>query len=293
VGAAIDFRCWPSRRMTSQGSADGRFTRAIQTRNLWAAETALRELRVVSLLDALDYLELLAIQRRDRFDRAAVRRHGRPRRSLGGWADQLKRLSSQADTRVRVPVATRDSPGARRQAAGRRCNRHSQTARPTQQAPAVGRSAHRDWRNVRRAQRGTGLRCASEVRPRDRYCYRGRGHRDNHNGSPRRADCMHGAAALCLDNPNSRNADRHRWMSARRHLLRAAAHSARARDRSGPDAGSVLTARGANLSDRLVSDRSGTDAGSVPTARGANLSDRLVRPCVHGPRAERLTPNTD
>jgi hypothetical protein len=63
--------------MTSQGTAHGRFTRAIQTRNLWAAETALRELAPVSLLDALDYLELLAAQRPDRFDRAAVRWHGR------------------------------------------------------------------------------------------------------------------------------------------------------------------------------------------------------------------------
>jgi len=63
--------------MTSQGTAHGRFTRAIGTRNLWAAETAMRELGNVSLLDALEYLELLATQRPDRFDRAAVRWHGR------------------------------------------------------------------------------------------------------------------------------------------------------------------------------------------------------------------------
>jgi hypothetical protein len=63
--------------MTSQGSAHGRFTRAIQQRNLWAAETAMRELGHVSLADALDYLELLAAIRPDRFDRAAVRWHGR------------------------------------------------------------------------------------------------------------------------------------------------------------------------------------------------------------------------
>jgi len=61
--------------MTSQGSARGRFTRAIH--NLWAAETALRELGDVSLLDALDYLALLAAQRPDRFDRPAVRWHSR------------------------------------------------------------------------------------------------------------------------------------------------------------------------------------------------------------------------
>ena len=37
----------------------------------------MREMQGVSLLDALDYLELLAVQRPDRFDRAAVRWHGR------------------------------------------------------------------------------------------------------------------------------------------------------------------------------------------------------------------------
>ena len=63
--------------MTSQGSAYGRFTRAIQTRNLWAAETAMREMGDVSLLDALDSVELLAAVRPDRFDGAAVRWHGR------------------------------------------------------------------------------------------------------------------------------------------------------------------------------------------------------------------------
>jgi hypothetical protein len=46
--------------MTSQGSAHGRFTRAIQQRNLWAAQTSLRELGAVSLEDALGYLDLLA-----------------------------------------------------------------------------------------------------------------------------------------------------------------------------------------------------------------------------------------
>ena len=63
--------------MTSQGSAHGRFTRAIQARNLWAAEVALRERGNVSLVDALDYLALLAQVRPDRFDRAAIRWHGR------------------------------------------------------------------------------------------------------------------------------------------------------------------------------------------------------------------------
>jgi hypothetical protein len=64
--------------MTSQGSTNGRFTRAIQRRNLFQAELALREMRTTpTLLAALDYLELLASQRPDKFDRAAVKWHGR------------------------------------------------------------------------------------------------------------------------------------------------------------------------------------------------------------------------
>ena len=63
--------------MTSQGSAHGRFTRAIQQRNLWAAETSLRELGSVSLEDALGYLDLLAELKPEKLERAAVRWHGR------------------------------------------------------------------------------------------------------------------------------------------------------------------------------------------------------------------------
>jgi hypothetical protein len=73
-------RVWcagPSRRMTSQGSAHGRFTRAIASRNLFQAEAALRELRWVSLLDALDYLDLLAELRPAKLEQAALRWHGR------------------------------------------------------------------------------------------------------------------------------------------------------------------------------------------------------------------------
>jgi len=63
--------------VTSQGSAHGRFTRAIQQRNLWAAEMSLRELQDPSLVDALAYLELLAEQKPEKLERAAVRWHGR------------------------------------------------------------------------------------------------------------------------------------------------------------------------------------------------------------------------
>jgi hypothetical protein len=63
--------------MTSQGSAHGRFTRAIKARNLFQVELALRELGGVSLLDALDYLDLLAEQKPAKLEQAALRWHGR------------------------------------------------------------------------------------------------------------------------------------------------------------------------------------------------------------------------
>jgi hypothetical protein len=60
-----------------QGSAHGRFTRAVQTKNVWAAETALREMGTPSLIDALDYLALLADTKPEKLEAAAVRWHGR------------------------------------------------------------------------------------------------------------------------------------------------------------------------------------------------------------------------
>jgi hypothetical protein len=63
--------------MTSQGTAHGRFTRAIQQRNLWAAESSLRELGTPSLEDALAYVALLADVKPEKLERAAVRWHGR------------------------------------------------------------------------------------------------------------------------------------------------------------------------------------------------------------------------
>lgn len=63
--------------MTSQGSASGRFTRALQQRNLFAAEIALKEMGTPSLLIALDYLAMLAELRPAKFPLAALRWHGR------------------------------------------------------------------------------------------------------------------------------------------------------------------------------------------------------------------------
>ena len=63
--------------VTSQGTPHGRFSHAIQQRNLWAAETALRELGRPSLDTVLAYLDLLAEQKPEKLERAAVRWHGR------------------------------------------------------------------------------------------------------------------------------------------------------------------------------------------------------------------------
>ena len=63
--------------MTSQGSAHARFSRAIKQGNLFGAELAARELRGLSLHDALDLVVLIARQRPDRLERAAIRWHGR------------------------------------------------------------------------------------------------------------------------------------------------------------------------------------------------------------------------
>ena len=63
--------------MTSQGSAQGRFQRAIQRRNVFAAEMALREMDYISLANALTLTLLLAEEAPQRFPRAAVRWHAR------------------------------------------------------------------------------------------------------------------------------------------------------------------------------------------------------------------------
>jgi hypothetical protein len=59
--------------MTSQGTAHGRFQRAINSRHLLAAETAAREMGGLSLADALLLCELLANTDPARYERAALR----------------------------------------------------------------------------------------------------------------------------------------------------------------------------------------------------------------------------
>ena len=59
--------------MTSQGTARGRFQRAIHSRHIQNAEMAAREMGGVSLADALLLCELLAKTDVARYERAALR----------------------------------------------------------------------------------------------------------------------------------------------------------------------------------------------------------------------------
>jgi hypothetical protein len=64
--------------MTSQGTAHGRFSKALKRRNLFAVELAIREMGgLVSLHEALDYLDLLAEVKPEKLEQAALRWHGR------------------------------------------------------------------------------------------------------------------------------------------------------------------------------------------------------------------------
>ena len=70
-------RQWEHAFVTAQGHARTQFRRAIERKNLMGAETALREMGAVDLLEALDYVALLAELRPAQAPRAAVRWHGR------------------------------------------------------------------------------------------------------------------------------------------------------------------------------------------------------------------------
>jgi hypothetical protein len=63
--------------MTSQGSAYGRFQRAMRRRHLFHAELAARELGRLSLADALDLAVLIAEAEPQRWPQAAARWHAR------------------------------------------------------------------------------------------------------------------------------------------------------------------------------------------------------------------------
>jgi hypothetical protein len=63
--------------LTSQGSASGRFQRAIERGNLFQAELAARELDRMSLTQAFQLCLLIGSAGDPRYERAAVRWHGR------------------------------------------------------------------------------------------------------------------------------------------------------------------------------------------------------------------------
>ena len=81
------------RSVTSQGSAYGRFQRALDRSNLLNAETAARELGQLTLPDALRLLTLLAAKEPRRYERAAVR-----------WLERL--LAERPVTLADVAAAT-------------------------------------------------------------------------------------------------------------------------------------------------------------------------------------------
>lgn len=70
--------------MTSQGSAHGRFARAVRNRNRLNAEIAAREIGELSLPEALSFCLLLADVDPPRCDRAIARWHARFVLEAGG-----------------------------------------------------------------------------------------------------------------------------------------------------------------------------------------------------------------
>jgi hypothetical protein len=79
--------------MTSQGSAHGRFQRAIKRRHLLAAEMAARELGGLNLAEALDLTLLMREIDRWRFERAAAR-----------WLERF--IEEQAPTLSEIALAS-------------------------------------------------------------------------------------------------------------------------------------------------------------------------------------------
>jgi hypothetical protein len=73
--------------MTSQGTAHGRFQRALKRRHVVAAEMAAREMGQLSLIDALALLACYARAGSPKFEKAAVR-----------W---LVRISEERDASLR------------------------------------------------------------------------------------------------------------------------------------------------------------------------------------------------
>src|SRR6059058_1401664 len=91
--------------MTSQGSAHGRFQRAIQRRHLFAAEIAAREMGSISLDEALDLVCLVA-------EAAPARLDGFARRWVARLADERPLGLAELDLAV-TALRALPSPRAR------------------------------------------------------------------------------------------------------------------------------------------------------------------------------------
>jgi hypothetical protein len=119
--------------MTSQGTAHGRFARAIRSCNLPNAEIAAREMGELSLPDALAFCLLLAEVDPPRFDRAIAR-----------WTARfiLEAPPHNRRTRPCLPYLRRKAPPALRRATlpPRPCGNLPLTIASAQSPP---RSAHR------------------------------------------------------------------------------------------------------------------------------------------------------
>ena len=68
---------WEHVFVTAQGSSYARFKRAVDHGNLLEADAAARQLGQLNLPDALEFCDLLARLAPNRFERAALRWHGR------------------------------------------------------------------------------------------------------------------------------------------------------------------------------------------------------------------------
>jgi hypothetical protein len=94
--------------MTSQGTAHGRFARAIRSRNLLNAEIAAREIGGLSLANALAFCLLLADADPPRFDRAIARWVGRFILEAPGITAHEAALALLAAQGLARPQQTRD-----------------------------------------------------------------------------------------------------------------------------------------------------------------------------------------
>jgi hypothetical protein len=92
--------------MTSQGSASGRFTRALAQKNVRSAEIAAKEMGGLSLIYALDYVVLLADVQPERAQAAAIRWHGRLELEPWRSASPNRSLHSQRSRASRLAIVT-------------------------------------------------------------------------------------------------------------------------------------------------------------------------------------------